>query len=210
MKKNTAFEYPDYFARFYDLIYHKLRGGVDNQYFLDQIKQTKGKILEVGVGTGRFFIDALTRDADIYGFDISSSMIDVLKTKLNKLLFFSDFKHFKNNKVSITGSRYVKIKFGPVPDKWRYYLASLIEEGALDAEEIFYDEDITGEKLTSARKPDLSIFSEVELITLASVKNHFKGWTATRIRDFSHNEKGYKDTPDGQPIPYRYAEELQI
>jgi len=46
-----AYEYPDYFARFYDLIYHKLRDGVDNQYFLDQIKQTNGKILEVGVGT---------------------------------------------------------------------------------------------------------------------------------------------------------------
>ncbi|MBA7575510.1 hypothetical protein ES708_17340 [subsurface metagenome] len=84
MKKNTANEYPDYFARFYDLIYHKLRDGVDNQYFLDQIKQTDGKILEVGVGTGRFFIDALTRDVDIYGFDISRSMVDVLKTKLSK------------------------------------------------------------------------------------------------------------------------------
>ncbi|MCF8297424.1 MAG: class I SAM-dependent methyltransferase [Saprospiraceae bacterium] len=77
-------EYPDYFARFYDLIYHKLRDGVDNKYFLDQIKQTKGKILEVGVGTGRFFIDALSQEADIYGFDISSSMLDVLKSKLNK------------------------------------------------------------------------------------------------------------------------------
>ncbi len=84
MKKNTPCEYPDYFARFYDLIYHKLRDGVDNQYFLDQIKQTNGKILEVGVGTGRFFINALSRDADIYGFDISSSMVYVLKAKLNK------------------------------------------------------------------------------------------------------------------------------
>jgi len=84
MKKNMVNEYPDYFARFYDLIYHKLRDGVDNQYFLDQIKQTNGKILEVGVGTGRFFIDALTQNADIYGFDISRSMVDVLKTKLNK------------------------------------------------------------------------------------------------------------------------------
>ena len=80
-----ANEYPDYFARFYDLIYHKLRDEVDNQYFLDQIKQTKGKILEVGVGTGRFFIDALTQNADIYGIDISRSMINVLKAKLNKI-----------------------------------------------------------------------------------------------------------------------------
>jgi len=66
------------------LIYHKLRDGVDNKYLLDQIKQSNGKILEVGVGTGRFFIYALSQGADIYGFDISSSMLDVLKSKLNK------------------------------------------------------------------------------------------------------------------------------
>ena len=77
-------EYPDYFARFYDLIYHKLRDGTDNQFFLNQIKQTKGKILEIGVGTGRFFIDALTQGADIYGLDISNSMIRVLKDKTDK------------------------------------------------------------------------------------------------------------------------------
>lgn len=71
MKKNRANEYPDYFARFYDLIYHKLRDGVDNQYFLDKIKQTKGKILEVGVGTGRFIFDAFLPDLNylIKGFD---------------------------------------------------------------------------------------------------------------------------------------------
>lgn len=138
------------------------------------------------------------------------AMEGVLKTVLNKLLFYSDFKHFKNFAVSITGSRFAKITFGPAPDKWRFYLTSLIEEGALEVEEIFYDEDVTGEKLTSEKKPDLSIFSEEELVTLASVKRHFKGWTAKRITDFSHDEKGYKETEVGQPISYDYAEELQI
>lgn len=77
-------EYPKIFARFYDLIYSKLRDGVDNQYFLNKIKNTKGKVLEVGVGTGRFYIDALNAGADIYGIDISPEMINVLKNKLDK------------------------------------------------------------------------------------------------------------------------------
>lgn len=47
-------------------------------------KDLASKIPEVGVGTGRFFITALTQNADIYGFDISRSMVDVLKTKLTK------------------------------------------------------------------------------------------------------------------------------
>jgi len=77
-------EYPKNYARFYDLIYHKQRDGVDNEYFQNEIKQTQGKILEIGVGTGRLFINALNQGADIYGLDISQSMIDVLYKKLNR------------------------------------------------------------------------------------------------------------------------------
>jgi putative zinc finger/helix-turn-helix YgiT family protein len=134
----------------------------------------------------------------------------ILKTVVNKLLFYADFRHFKENTVSITGSRYVKITFGPVPDGWQHYFTLLIEEGSLRMDEIFYDEEVTGEKFTSEKNPDLSMFSETELMTLAWVKKHFKNWTARRISDLSHNEKGYVDTPNGRFISYRYAEELTI
>jgi SAM-dependent methyltransferase len=75
--------YPEYFARFYDLIYHQIRDGVDNKFYLGEIKNTKGKVLEVGTGTGRLLIEALENGADIYGIDISPSMLDFLKAKLN-------------------------------------------------------------------------------------------------------------------------------
>lgn len=77
-----AEEYPGYFARFYDLIYHQVRDGVDSKFYLDNVKNTKGKILEVGSGTGRLLIEALENGADIYGIDISPSMLDFLKAKL--------------------------------------------------------------------------------------------------------------------------------
>lgn len=79
-----TYEYPKNFARFYDLIYHQIRDGVDKDFFLREIKNTPGRILEIGVGTGRFFIDALNFGADIYGIDISESMINILKNKLDK------------------------------------------------------------------------------------------------------------------------------
>lgn len=75
-------EYPEYFARFYDLIYHQIRDGVDNKFYLGKIKNTKGKVLEVGTGTGRLLTAALETGADVYGIDISHSMLDFLKTKL--------------------------------------------------------------------------------------------------------------------------------
>ena len=75
-------EYPESFARFYDVIYHHQRDHVDLDYFLNQIRRQKGRILEAGAGTGRLFTAALNQGADIYGLDISQSMIRVLKEKL--------------------------------------------------------------------------------------------------------------------------------
>lgn len=74
--------YPANFARFYDTIYHNLRDSVDNSYFQKIISNTHGKVLEIGVGTGRLFTSALNQGADIYGLDISKSMLNVLYQKL--------------------------------------------------------------------------------------------------------------------------------
>ena len=77
-------KYPESIARFYDLIYHKHRDGVDNEYFQKEIDAVRGRILEIGVGTGRLFTEAIQGGADIYGLDINQSMIDVLLNKLDK------------------------------------------------------------------------------------------------------------------------------
>ena len=92
--------YPETFARFYDLIYHSIRDSADSEFYLGEILKTKGKILEIGTGTGRFFINALKQGADIYGLDISPSMANVLLKKLDKkdhyrisIQSIIDFKH---------------------------------------------------------------------------------------------------------------------
>jgi SAM-dependent methyltransferase len=78
------YKYPPAFARFYDTIYHQMRDGIDGEFFLNEIKRSGGKILEIGVGTGRHFINALSQGADIYGIDISESMLGILYNKLQK------------------------------------------------------------------------------------------------------------------------------
>jgi SAM-dependent methyltransferase len=84
MNLPVTYDYPASFARFYDLIYHRVRDGVDNDFFLTEISKTPGKVLEIGVGTGRLFLDALSAGADAYGIDISAPMLEVLGKKLNE------------------------------------------------------------------------------------------------------------------------------
>lgn len=76
--------YPTAFARFYDLIYSKVRSDVDTDYFLKKMIEAKGAVLEVGTGTGRFFLKALKEGADVYGIDISPAMLDILKSKIDE------------------------------------------------------------------------------------------------------------------------------
>ncbi|MBM4339648.1 MAG: DUF4065 domain-containing protein [Deltaproteobacteria bacterium] len=133
----------------------------------------------------------------------------VLKTKLNKLLFYADFKHFKDYAVSITGARYAHIPFGPAPDKYALYFATLIENGEIRVEENIIG-DFIGEEFISLKEPDFSLFSDSELKILATVKEYFKEFNAKRITDFSHDEEAYKKTKHGDIISYEHASDLKL
>jgi len=76
-------DYPFFVARFYDTIYDHMRTHVDKEFYLRKIAETKGAVLEIGTGTGRFFSEALRAGANIYGIDISPGMLGVLRTKIN-------------------------------------------------------------------------------------------------------------------------------
>jgi len=134
----------------------------------------------------------------------------VLKTKLNKLLFYADFKHFKEYTVSITGARYARVPFGPAPDKFAHYFATLADYGQMHIEEVAFTDEIVGEKFIADKKPDLSLFSDSELKIMLMVKEFFTNYNAKQITDFSHEEKGFQETLNGKLISYTFAEELKI
>jgi SAM-dependent methyltransferase len=94
--------YPSAFARFYDLIYQSIRHDTDSAFFLKKIRESKGPVLEVGTGTGRFLKEALDAGADIYGIDVSPAMVEVLQKKLNPADHFrvtvADLRTFRLDK----------------------------------------------------------------------------------------------------------------
>lgn len=132
-----------------------------------------------------------------------------LKTKLNKLLFYADFKHFKEHTISITGARYYHLQYGPVPDDYDYYFAELERARLLNIVEEAYGE-YTGFKCLTRNKLDLNIFEQSELDSLVEVKEYFKNFGSARIMAFSHEEIGYMSTNEGDPISYLYAQNLRI
>jgi len=145
----------------------------------------------------------------LYNVVLFFSRDGVLESKLNKLLFYTDFKHFKEYTLSITGLRYAHLPYGPVPDNYAIYYATMCSKGLVEFEEELFPNGFVGKLIKAVRKPDLNIFSLSELRIMAAVMEDFKEHTATRIQEIAHKEKGYQQTSDGDIISYTYANELK-
>jgi SAM-dependent methyltransferase len=142
--------YPKNFARFYDTIYHNIRDGVDNEYFQNEIKGTNGKVLEIGVGTGRLFINALNQGADIYGLDISEEMLKVLYGKLTKE------QHYRISLQNITDFSF-DFKFDLIIAPFRVIMHLLDKEDQIRAIDNVYDHlNDNGRFIFDAFIPDLN------------------------------------------------------
>jgi len=134
----------------------------------------------------------------------------VLKTKLNKLLFYADFLHFKEYSISITGARYVHLTYGPILDNYEFYLATMLyEDNSLKIDEKEFG-DYLGEILISNVSPDIRNFNSSELKVLSEVKEFFNDYSASEISSKSHQEKGFKETKDLEFISYEYADAIEL
>lgn len=133
----------------------------------------------------------------------------VLKTKLMKLLWYSDFLFFKRHTVSITGATYVKYPYGPVPKDHDMVLAHLQHMNLIEINELANDEGWTWMMIKASEPFDTTVFSDDELETMLEVEAFFRNYGSRNISEYAHNEKGWLETDDKQPISYRYAEELR-
>lgn len=132
----------------------------------------------------------------------------VFETKLNKLMFYADFKHFKEYSIPITGAQYAHLPYGPVPDNYTMYYGALNSNKAIAFIEKYIGETDVGTIIKATKEPDLNKFSPGELRVMASVKEDFEKFSAKDMKEFSHKEVGYKKTQDGEIISYCYAEQL--
>lgn len=133
----------------------------------------------------------------------------LVKTKLLKLLWYADFLHFKRYEQSISGMKYVRLPFGPVPDNYNNLLSSLENEGIISIEPVVlgpYDAEIIIPKENSK----LDCLKEEEGDTLDAVWKQFAYWTARDISSYSHREVAYTATAQRDVIEYKYAKDLSL
>lgn len=94
-----AYKYNKSISRFYDAVYESILDKSGYNFYLNEISNANGPVLEIGAGTGRIFVPSLQNGADIYGIDQSENMLSVLKTKISgkdyERLSLQDSRDFK-------------------------------------------------------------------------------------------------------------------
>ena len=123
---------------------------------------------------------------------IISTIGSTFVTKMNKLLFYADFIHYKKHGYGITGITYKALPFGPVPEQWGTLYSSL---SGINMEEYVYPSGQSGINLEAIENTD-NILNESELSTVEKVCTLFSNMSAGEISQTSHLEKGWIENKD--------------
>ena len=133
----------------------------------------------------------------------------LLKTKLMKLLNYSDMIFYKENGLSISGLRYAHLPYGPVPDNFDMILGKMAADHIAHIE-VFYDGSYENHQVVPECDVPEGVLSDEEIEVLTRIYEKFKNFGSAEISNYSHKETGYKATKTGQIISYAYAKDINL
>lgn len=123
------------------------------------------------------------------------------RTKLNKLLFYSDFRAYDYFGESISGQKYQKREFGPTPGSLMPVVAELeVERACAWADRTYHGKP--AKKLIALREPDLQVFSSREVDLIRDTVAEFASLDASEISLKSHRFAGWQAAGLDEEIPY--------
>lgn len=134
---------------------------------------------------------------------------ELLKTKLMKLLNYSDMIFYKENGISISGARYAHFPYGPVPENFDILLGTMAADHIAHIE-VFYDNGYEKHQVIPEEGIPEGVLSEDELEVLERIYQKFANYGSVDISNYSHKEKGYHATRKGEIISYVYAKDIEL
>ncbi|MBD5153501.1 MAG: DUF4065 domain-containing protein [Oscillibacter sp.] len=112
---------------------------------------------------------------------------EVFPTKLNKLMFYSDFCNYRKIGQSISGLQYRALNFGPVPDHY----ATIYDNVPYLDKRLIEVHGMVGTILSSKSDECDVVISDVEMETMDYVIEKLQDLTVKDIINASHHEDGW-------------------
>lgn len=129
---------------------------------------------------------------------------NVGETVLYKLLYFSDFNYYELYEEHLTGARYRKLPYGPVPQKIDSILNQMLAKGKVQRIKTEYH-GYTQIRYLPLEKADLSALRASEKETIDKVIEQMSDWSAAAISNYSHHDIPWLASREGEEISYELA-----
>ena len=129
---------------------------------------------------------------------------NVGETVLYKLLYFSDFNYYELYEEHLTGAKYRKLPFGPVPQKLDAIIKQMIDNGQLQRVKTEYH-GFPQTRYLPLEKADLTQLKASEKEVIDRVIEQMSNWSAAMISDYSHKDMPWEITDEGKDINYELA-----
>jgi len=123
-------------------------------------------------------------------------------TKLNKVLFLSDFWAYANLGQPITGVEYMKLPFGPAPRPLVPVRTEMQKNGELAIQETTLDPKMARKRPINLRAADLSRFSAEEIALVDGVLEMCRNATGLAVSRYTHDWHGWIAAQERETIPY--------
>ena len=126
------------------------------------------------------------------------------ETVLYKLLYFSDFNYYEIYEEHLTGARYRKLPYGPVPDHLDAIIIEMIANDQIKRIKTEYYGKMQTRYIPLS-KANLTELKASEKEVVDKVIEQMSDWSATAISDYSHKDLPWEVTDEGKEIHYELA-----
>jgi len=129
---------------------------------------------------------------------------NVGETVLYKLLYFSDFNYYELYEEHLTGAKYKKLPYGPVPQKLDAIINQMIDTNQLQRIKTEF-KGYPQKRYLPLEKANLTLLKASEKDVIDKVIEQMSDWSATAISDYSHKDLPWEVTEEGKDISYNLA-----
>ena len=109
----------------------------------------------------------------------------------------------------MSGVKYAHLPYGPVPENFDILLGKMTRDNIVHIE-ISYDNGYEKHLVVPETEVPKNVLTDDELNVLERVFNRFKNFGSLEISNYSHKEKGYMSTKQGEIISYSYAKDIKL
>jgi hypothetical protein len=124
-------------------------------------------------------------------------------TKLNKILYHSDFRAFERFGVPLTGTEYFRLPKGPAPRTMVPIREELVREGVIRIDYVPMG-NFEQHRIVALRKSVLDHFTSDEINIVDEVIKEMWPQTATEVSDASHDIR-WRTLSHKDSVPYEFA-----